>query len=317
MKSLSPAFSPRDMAAAFGVVLIWGLNFVAMKYALRDFTPFQLGLLRYVFAVVPLVFLVRAPALSWKWLLAAGLMQLGQFGLLFVALRLGMTAALASVLMQVQVFFTALLGIALLHENLNKLQKIGLTLAAIGLSCFGLNFMTPASTGGITLLSLMLNLGAALMWAASNIVTRQAQHRQPGYDALQFVVWMSLVPILPFAFMAWYFEPVATRWNWLHASTGAWLGVAYLGWFATIAAYALWTWLLKRHPANRVAPFSLGVPVIGLAAGMLLLNESITRWQWAGSSFVFAALAAVVLGPRLLRHNKSRTAQVATTQPRP
>jgi O-acetylserine/cysteine efflux transporter len=81
--------------------------------------------------------------------------------------------------------------------------------------------------------------------------------------------------------------------------------VAYLGWFATIAAYALWTWLLKRHPVNRVAPFSLGVPVIGLAAGMLLLNESITRWQWAGSFFVFAALAAVVLGPRLLRWQRS------------
>jgi drug/metabolite transporter (DMT)-like permease len=53
--------SGRDYAAALAVVVIWGLNFVAMKFALRDFTPFQLGAARYVFAVLPLVLLVKAP----------------------------------------------------------------------------------------------------------------------------------------------------------------------------------------------------------------------------------------------------------------
>ena len=36
-------FTPRDLLAALAVVVIWGLNFVAMKFALHDFTPFQLG----------------------------------------------------------------------------------------------------------------------------------------------------------------------------------------------------------------------------------------------------------------------------------
>jgi O-acetylserine/cysteine efflux transporter len=35
----------------------------------------------------------------------------------------------------------------------------------------------------------------------------------------------------------------------------------------------------------------LGVPVVGLAAGMLLLAEQVSRWQWAGIAFVIAALA--------------------------
>jgi O-acetylserine/cysteine efflux transporter len=294
------SFGGRDLAAALGVVVIWGLNFVAMKYSLRDFTPFQLGTFRYLFAVLPLVFFVRKPQLSWRWLVPAGLAQLGQFGLLFVALQVGMTAALASVLMQTQVFFTTLLGVLLLHERLSGAMRAGLTLAALGLACFAMNFSGHAVAGGITVLSLVLNLLAATMWAASNIIARRAQAAQPGYDALQFVVWMSLVPILPFAAMAWFFEPEASRWQWTHASAGAWAGVAYLGWFATIAAYALWTGLLKRHPANRVAPFSLGVPVIGLAAGMLTLGETVSPWQWAGSACVVAALAVVMLGPRLV-----------------
>ena len=76
-----------------------------------------------------------------------------------------------------------------------------------------------------------------------------------------------------------------------------------MGWAATIVGQGLWTRLLQRYPANRVAPFSLAVPVVGLTAGMLVLDEGVTQWQWAGITLVVAALACVVLGPRFLRPN--------------
>ena len=79
----------------------------------------------------------------------------------------------------------------------------------------------------------------------------------------------------------------------------SWLAAAYLGWLATLVGYGLWTGLLKRHPANKVAPFSLGVPVVGLAAGMIVLGEIITPWQWAGIALLVAALVCVMLGGRL------------------
>lgn len=297
----SSSLPAADAAAALAVIIIWGLNFVAMKFSLRDFTPFQLGVARYIFAVLPLVFFIPRPKLSWRWLGVAGLAQLGQFALLFMALHIGMTAALASVLMQTQVFFTTLLGCVVLQERITPPMRAGLVLAALGLACFAVNSIAGGVATTITLASLALNLGAAAMWAASNIVARKAQQAQPGFDALQFVVWMSLVPILPFAAMAWWFEPVATRWQWIHAGLNAWLSVAYLGWFATIAAYTLWTGLLKRHAASRVAPFSLGVPVIGLAAGVGILGETVSAWQWTGSVCVIAALAVVMQWGRRTR----------------
>ena len=109
----------------------------------------------------------------------------------------------------------------------------------------------------------------------------------------------SVVPIVPYIALSLIFDPVATRWQWLHAGTSAWLGAAYLGWIATILAYALWTGLFKRHLANRVAPFSLGVPVVGLVAGIGLLGETITLGQWAGIAFVVAALVVVMVGGQL------------------
>ena len=116
------------------------------------------------------------------------------------------------------------------------------------------------------------------------------------YSPLAFVVWSSSVAVLPFMVLSLAFDAPEVRWQWLDARASSWLAVAYLGWMASILGYTLWTGLLKRHPANKVAPFSLGVPIVGLATGMLVLGEVITPWQWAGIALVVAALACVMLG---------------------
>lgn len=291
---------PRDYVAALAVVVLWGLNFVAMKFALRDFTPFQLGAARYVFAVLPLIFLVRRPNLPWQWLLVYGLCQgVGQFGFLFSALQVGMTASLASVLMQTQVFFTAILSYLLLREKPSRPLAWGLALAACALLCFGMSVVGGGAVAAVTGLGLALNLCAAAMWAASNLVARRAQGSAPGtapgFDPLGFVVWSSLVPVLPFCLMSYAFDAPSRSLAWLQAPWTSWVAVAYLGWLATVLAYALWTGLLTRHAANRVAPFSLGVPVVGLTTGMLVLGEAISTWQWGGIAFVMAALVCVLV----------------------
>jgi O-acetylserine/cysteine efflux transporter len=291
-------FSTRDLLAALGIVLIWGSNFVAMKFALHDFTPLQLGAARYVFAILPLILIIKPPRLHWKWVVLYGFTQgVGQFGLLFIALQIGMTAALASVLMQTQVFFTALFSFALLGERPNRALQWGLLLAAAGLACFAMNYVAPSAASHATTsaLGFVLSLGAAALWALSNIVVRRAQQSTPQFDVVPFMVWSSLIPILPFVGLSWLFDAPAARWHWLGAAWTSWVSIAYLGWVATILAYALWTGLLKRHAANRVAPFSLGVPVVGLACGLFILGEVVTGWQWVGVTLVVAALACVLL----------------------
>jgi O-acetylserine/cysteine efflux transporter len=301
----STLFTTRDYLSALAVVVIWGMNFVFMKFALHDFTPFQLGAARYVFAVFPLILFIKRPKMAVKWLLMYGLFQgVGQFGFVFVALKVGMTAALASVLMQTQVFFTALFGFVLLGERPSRALQIGLLLAAAGLICFAMNYIAPQSynTPSTTLFGLIFCVAGASMWAASNIVVRKAQQslrKDASFDAVAFLVWSSLMPILPFVTLTLFLDAESTRWRWLAAPWSSWLAIMFLGWVATITAYALWTGLLKRHAANRVAPFSLGVPIVGLTAGVLILGEQITPWQWGGIGLVVAALLTVMFGQRL------------------
>ena len=293
---MSDRWHPRDLLAALVIILVWGMNFVAMKYTLRSFTPFQLGAARYLFAALPLVFIVKPPKVAARWVVLFGLLQgVGQFGLLFTAIHVGMTAALASVLMQIQLFFTALFGTIWLGERLSTALKLGLGIAALAIACFAMSFASVGITG--SWLGFILNLLAAAMWAASNIVARRAQQSSPGYDPLAFVVWSALVPIVPFVILSLIFDPSEMRLQWLGAPGGAWIAVGYLGWMASVVAYGLWTWLLTRHSANRVAPFGLVVPVVGLSAGVLLMHEQLDTWQLLGIFFVLAALVAVFAIP--------------------
>ncbi|RYF58572.1 MAG: hypothetical protein EOO29_49905, partial [Comamonadaceae bacterium] len=287
-----------DLVAILVVVLIWGTNFVVMKVGLVSFTPFQMGAGRFLLAFLPLAFVLRRPGGALRWVVAFGLAQgVGQFGLLFVAMQVGMTAALASVLLQTQVFFSALFGVLLLREQVAGPVRAGMAFAAVGLACFGANVWLAPGDASVTGWGFGLTLASAAMWALSNIIVRKAREDAAGFEPVAFVVWSSAVSVLPLLALSWWFDPADAHANWLRAPWHAWLALAFLGWLATDLGYGLWTGLLKRYPASRVAPFSLGVPLVGLAAGVLLLGERVTGVQWLGSAFVLGALACVVAGP--------------------
>ena len=291
--------SNRDLLSALLVIVLWGLNFVPTKYALSDFTPFQLGAARFLLAAFPLVFLVPRPQVPVKWLfLYAGTQGVGQFGLLFFALEWGMTASLASVLMQTQIFFTALMGALVLGESIPASLKFGMAIAGAGLACFVVNLTTDSGLSGVTAASFLVTLAAATMWACSNIVVKSVQATGEPHSPLALICWSCLISGLAFAAIGWLFDDPAVRWTWLDAGLGSWVSVLYLGGIANGVAFWLWTVLLTRHPASRVAPFSLGIPVVGMLAGIFLLGEEVTRLQWIGSLLVMSALVFVMLSSR-------------------
>ena len=239
---------------------------------------------------MPLILFVRRPALPWRFLAAYGLAQgLGQFGLLFLGLQLGMTAGMASVVMQTQAFFTLLLAAPLLGERARPSQWLGLSVALTGLVVIAMAH--GDEPGQMTLIGFVLTLSAAFMWASSNIVVRFAVHTAPAYDPFGFIVWSSLFPIVPFTLFALALDgPAKVMHQLAGLDPGAVLAVLFLAWFATLLAYTLWTRLLQRHPAGRVVPFSLLVPVVGLAAAAVCFGERPSPAQWVGTAAVLLGL---------------------------
>ncbi|WP_313378318.1 EamA family transporter [Achromobacter insolitus] len=293
--------SRKDYLCALAVVVIWGTNFVAMKVGMRGLSPMLLGALRFALAAFPLILFVRAPRLPWRWVAAYGLVQgLGQFGLLFTALKFGMPAGMASLVIQTQAFFTLLLAAPILHERAQRHHWIGLGVAALGLAVIAGG--RGEGPGQMTMLGFVLTLGGAFMWAVSNIIVRLASRKSPGYDPFAFIAWSSAAPVLPFLLLAVLIDgwkPVTGMI--LGMGWGEILSVLYLAGLATLLAYTLWTQLLTRHAAAKIAPFSLLVPVVGLWAASVAFGERLEPMQWLGVAGVLAGLLFNQLGGRWLR----------------
>ncbi|MNW02656.1 putative amino-acid metabolite efflux pump [compost metagenome] len=73
--------------------------------------------------------------------------------------------------------------------------------------------------------------------------------------------------------------------------------------------YSLWSTLLSRHPAGKVAPFSLLVPVIGLSSSAWLLGERLSEVQCWGALLVMGGLLVNVFGAKLGRRLRAATVQ--------
>jgi len=293
------AISPRDLIIIISVIIIWGFNFVPMIYALNDLTPIQLGAGRFLLASLPFLVFVSRPLFPLRWLfLYAATQGFGQFMLLFIALNIGMSAAVASLLMQVQVFYTALLGVLLLGESLSRALKIGLMVSGVGLSCFIVSVLGAGATEAVTVVGLGLTLTASMMWAISNIVIKKIHQSGYSHDPLSTVVWAGLISGLMFLVTSLSVEGNPIQQNWQEASLRTWLSLLYLGVAANGIGYWVWARMLTRYPASRVAPFSLGVPVVGMIAGVVVLDETVSALEWVGAALIMSALVFVVAESR-------------------
>jgi len=284
-----------DLLLAVVVIFAWGVNFAVIKVGVADVPPLLLGALRFMLAAFPAVLFLRAPKVPLRLYLLYGMtISVGQFALLFTAIHVGMPTGLASLVLQSQSFFTMLLAAMVLKEHWRANQLAGLLLAAVGLVLIG-----SAHGLSMPLAGFLLTIAAAFMWACGNIVTRAVGAYGP-MNQLAFVVWASLVPPIPFLLLsAWLEGPDAMQATLQHFKWQAFAAVAYLAWVATLFGYGVWTRLLSRYPANRVAPFTLLVPLVGLTTGWVIFGEALKPVHFAGGAFLMAGLLLNLFGHRL------------------
>lgn len=285
--------APKDLLLALIVIIAWGLNFVVIRYGLDGLPPMLLGGLRFTLVAIPAIFFIKRPNLPLRWLIAYGAtISLGQFAFLFEAMANGMPAGLASLVLQAQAFFTLIFAALFIGERLRAASVLGLLVAAGGLTMIGLE-----SDQATPLFAVLLTLCAASMWAMGNIITR----RFGNIDLVALVVWGGLIPPLPFfALSLWLEGPAQIQQSLSGIGWKSVLSLVYLAFVATMLGYSLWSKLLSRYPAGKVAPFSLLVPVIGLSSSAWILGERLSALQWWGGALVMVGLLVNVFGPQML-----------------
>jgi O-acetylserine/cysteine efflux transporter len=283
----------RHIALAFTVAALWGVNFVAIDVGLRDFPPLLFVALRYAFVAFPAILFVPRPGVSWRYVMAIGLaLSAATQGLLFVSIHAGMPAGLASLVVQVQVVFTVALAVVALGERPGARQLVGAAIAFGGIA------LIAAARGGqhIPAGALALCVGAAGAWGVGNVLTRKAK----APNAFALLVWSSLVPPLPLVALSLAGEgPRRVGHALASAGAGQIAALAYVVVAATAFGFGSWAWLLRRHPASKVAPFALLVPPFGVGSAWIALGERPGLLEAAGGVVVMAGLGLVTLALRL------------------
>ena len=129
----------KDLIIGLLVIIVWGLNFIAIKLGLQNMPPLLLGALRFLLACFPAILFLPRPQIRWPWLIALGLsINVGQFAFLFLSMKVGMPAGLASLLLQSQAFFTLFIAVTWFGERWQWNHLVGLTLSVCGMAIIGL-----------------------------------------------------------------------------------------------------------------------------------------------------------------------------------
>ena len=278
---------------ALAVVCVWGTNFVVIRWGLDGgMPPLLFATLRFALSALPWLLFMPRPAVAWRTLASFGvLLGVGQFGLLFLAIQGRISPGLASLVVQIQVFFTIGMSLVLMRERVRGFQVMGLLLALAGLAVIAAHLDAT-----VTLLGLMLVIGAAFFWACANLVVKSLGP----VNMLHFMVWSSAFAVPPLLVISVLTEGVPAITAALQgADAVVWGSVLWQALGNTLFGYGVWNWLLARHPAATVTPLALLVPVFGMGASALSLGEALPGWKLGAGALVLGGLAVIVLWPRL------------------
>jgi O-acetylserine/cysteine efflux transporter len=286
--------TPRHALAAVAVAVVWGANFVVIDAGLHDMPPLTFVALRFVAVLLPAIFFVRRPDAAWRDILLVGLfLSLGQFALLYLSLHLGMPPGLASLVVQAQVIFTVVIAALALKERPTRRQQLGVLVGLVGLAV-----VAAGRTTATPLLALLLCLAGALSWAAGNVVTR----RVGTASGLSMTIWSALVvPVPMFALSLLVDGPTAVVSGLQHIDGVTLASTAYTAYLCSVFGYGVWNSLLARYPTASVVPFTLLVPVSGIATAWLVRDERPTLGTVAGGVLLLLGVLVTAVGRRRRR----------------
>ncbi|TFY90659.1 EamA family transporter [Pseudomonas nabeulensis] len=274
----------KHLLLAVLVTLVWGVNFPITKLGLRAIDPFVLTGIRFALAALPLVFFIKRPAVKFSYVAGYGfIFGLGMWGVINYGIQVGVSPGIASLIIQLSVFFTMGWGFLLFKEKIRGAQMVGAVLALIGLAG-----IISTQEGNHAVLGVMLIVLSAVAWSVGNVIIKKSGVK----EIFSFMVWASLIPPIPLFLTAWLMHG-STAFEGLQASLDltAVLSILFQVYLATHFAYWGWNSLLKLYPVSTVAPLSLLIPVFGITSSMLILGERISTPNLISIGIIIAGLA--------------------------
>lgn len=281
-------FASLTMAAAF-----FGGTWVAARGIEADVPPATLAFVRWVVAACVLVpiFLPRVlrhwgtVRAEWRVLaVAAALGMAGFTAMIFKGLTTttAINGALINASTPVYIILLSLVGIG--EKSLPR-QILGAAVALAGLivvitrgepeRLLGLEF-TPGD---------LWVLAAMFFWALYNIILRTWPTRLPAFVFVTVTVVLAMLMLAPVS--AWELLS-GESFTLTNRAIG---GILYLGLGASIMAYICWNFGLRSIGAGPASLFQYLIPVFAAVFAILILDEALHLFHFAGAALIVAGIA--------------------------
>lgn len=277
----------RHVALAIFISMIWGGNFVAAKSAVAYFPTFFFMTMRLVIVSAVLLPFIKRPQLPFRKLLKISTtLTVLHFGFMFSSLEHGLDSTVAVIVDQLRVPFAVTLSYFLFGDKMEKHGIFGIVIALLGTFVI---VGTPNIMGNYAAFWMLVAASAA--WAYYNTQVKNLED----LDVLSFIGWVSILGVPQLFIISSILEG-----DQLHLLTQlpppSVIGsLIYVSIGATILAHGCWYYLLRTYSVNLVVPYSLLVPVFGMSAGVMLLNEALTWQVIVGGILTIIGVAVVVM----------------------
>jgi drug/metabolite transporter (DMT)-like permease len=283
-----PAFGFTDVLL-FTMAVIWGINFVVVKYATHIFNPVAFTGLRVGTAAVFLVlvaFAGRRAVLARRDVIALlflGVIGNGLYQLFFVHGVARTRAGNAALIVGAAPAFIALVARA---RGLERVKRV--TLIGIGLSFIGVAFVivgsASSSSGQPTLLGSLLVFLGVICWTFYTIGLQPYTKR---IDVIQLSAVTMVGGAVPLLIAS---APAMTRTNWAGIGMGGWLALFYSSVISMGVAYFFWYRGLRVLGPTRSAVYTNLQPIVALLVAWAFLNETPTIFQGVGAATIIAGV---------------------------
>ena len=272
-----------DFILLVALMALWGFNFSVIKLGVLNINPLILTAMRFTFAVFPMIFLVKKPDVQWRYLIAYGLsFGVGVWGLATLSVYAGTSAGMASLLLDMSVVGSMLVGFVFLRERITWAK-----LAGSGLALSGLMLIISANGGAVTPAGLGLILSASAFWAVNGLIVKRANTT----SIFAFNVWAMMFAPVPLLLLATAIHGVDVLLT-LPQQINAWalFSALFQAYPTTLLGYWFWNKMMLRYTVSSVAPMTLLVPVFGLSGGYLFYDEHMALAQVIAAVLILAGL---------------------------
>ena len=264
--------STKHVVMAFSIVVLWGLNFVALKITVLSLPPIFLAGLRFFLISFPWIFFVKKPKVSNKQFFSLPI-TLGvlQYSLLYYGMSTGLSAGLSAVILQTQSFFTVIMSAFLIKEKFSLNEITGLIIGMLGVI-----ILLTYNDGDFKLEAIFIILAAAMSWGVANIQLKNLGN----INMISFLIWISPLASILLLIISFILEfDSLLKIDFPNIEIKVFLSIFYTAYISTVIGFTMWQYLLNKYKSIQITTYGLLVPVTGSIFGYIILNEVLEIYQ--------------------------------------